>query len=255
MSVPYLRLIDLNGNTYNFDNDFWLTTDSWSVTRNIINRSYAHGGRNTADGFIEARQITIEGAIRADTLAELETKNRALQKAIIKGGYLYVSDDTVDRFILVSSGMIDSSYQGEYRNEKPITINFIAENPFWQDDAETNDISIVTGNENITVDNSGSDDMVFPVIQIDADQGEDLPSIKMTQKSDGVSIFEYNDPNFVQGDSVVIDCQAGTVKRNNNNSIEFFTVARFIRLQNVDNTIAYEGGAATITFKFRKVYL
>lgn len=255
MSVAYLRLIDVNGNIYNFDPSFWLTGDAWRPSQNIVNRSYAHGGKNTADGFLEARSITIEGALLADSLNILETKLRALNKAIRAGGYLYVTDDTVSRYIIVSNGIVDSSYQGDYRTEKPITINFLAEYPFWEDSVSTESSHVLSGDGEFTVDNSGSDEIIFPTITIEADQGADLPSIKMINKSDGSMAFEYNDPYFMQGDIVEIDCRQGTVKRNSNSTIEYFTVARFLRLQNLINTFGYEGSACTITFSFRRVYL
>jgi len=253
--VAYLRLTDANDNIYNFPPSFWITDDGSSQTQNIRNKAYAAGGRNIADGYLQARTILVEGALRADTLATLETAKRNLVKACFAGGKLSVVDDVVKRYIIVSNAMFDSSYQGDYRLEIPFPISFLAENPFWQDATEIEDINIVAGNDEFTIDNSGSDFLIYPVIEILADQGVALPGIKLTNASDGGMSCEYNDPNFVQNDLLEIDCRNGTVKRNSNSTIEFFNPARFLRLQNLVNTIRYEGNACTITFKYRKVYL
>lgn len=248
----YLSLVDENNNTYDFPFDFWITDDDFTLSSNIKNIAFGSGGRNTADNFPEARSITIEGAVRADTLAELETKKRALYNACLKGGKLYVSDDTVTRYITVSNAAFSSSYQGDYRLEKPITIDFVCEYPFWQDDTET---EAVLAGGTVTIDNSGSDFILLPIITINANQGFDLPSVTVTNESDGNMTFTYNDPNFVIGDILEVDSIDGTVKKNNNNVIVYYSPASFLRLINDTNIITYSGNDATVTVKYRKVYV
>ena len=57
------------------------------------------------------------------------------------------------------------------------------------------------------------------------------------------------------GDILRINCEEGTVKLNNGDTIENFNPGRFFRLQPGQNTIEFEGNACTIRFIFRKVYL
>lgn len=250
-----LTLTDSNDNVYTFPEDFWLEDESVASTQNIINRTYASGGKNVADGFLQARQITITGALRADTLSSLEIKRRAFMKAILKGGKLELSDDPVDRYILVEAPQFTIP-QGDYRNEIPISILFVAEDPFWVDSSLTIVEQIVSDGDTIDVDNSGSDFIVLPTIEIENDQGSNNPGIKVINESDGKMSFIYNDNNFLDGDLVIINCEEGTVKRNNNNTISnLVSPARFLRLQPVINTFSYEGADATIRFKFRKNYL
>ena len=254
MAVPYLTLTDDNNNVYTFTLDFWLTDYPLDLTKNILNRSYASGGVNVADGFPEARNITVSGELRDDSLAGLETKKRALFFACMKGGKLKVSDDSVSRYIDVRDPSFSITY-GDYRTEIKVTITFLCENPLWVDTTLTTDTEVVAGNASLTVDLTGSDFLVFPVIEIENDQAADNPAIRMTQQSDGSMVFEYNDASFVIGDTLVIDCENGTVQRNGNDSIACFDPARFFRLQPMSNTITYEGAACTVRFKYRKVYI
>ena len=88
-----------------------------------------------------------------------------------------------------------------------------------------------------------------------ADQAADVPSVSLKNLSDGGMLLGYNDPYFVIGDTLVIDCGEGTVKRNGNDTIAYLTTARFLRLQPGVNTFRYEGANCTVRVKFRKVYL
>lgn len=257
MSTPYLKLTDYSGNVYNFPPDFWITDDPFDTNKNVSNSFYAAGGRNIADGFLNPRFITIGGRIRGDTKAEFETKYRAFCRAILKGGYLEKTQDEVSRYIEVSAPDVQTSPAEGDRGDKfkDITVIFLAEKVFWKDSTQTIELDVVTGNDELTINNTGSDFIVLPIIEITADQAVAVPSIKMTNKNDGGMSFEYNDTNFDVGDVLVINCAEGTVKLNNGNTIENFNPGRFLRLQPGNNTIEYEGAAASIRFYFRKVYL
>lgn len=254
MSTPYLTLTDDLDNVYTFPTSFWLRDISWSMVKSLKKLAYASGGQNVGDQSINPRSITIEGALRADTRASLETLERSFHNAIVKGGKLKVSDDTVSRYIDVRYPTVQMSYSGDYLLEKLISVTFEAEYPFWQDTIETDDINVMVGNGNFTVDNSGSDYIVLPIITIGADQAVDVPSVRLLNLTDGSMVFEYIDVNFLIGSSLVINSKEGTVELDSNDVMENVTEARFLRLQNAVNTFSYEGNACTITVTFRKVY-
>lgn len=254
MAVANLKLTDVDGNVYNFPADFWIADDPFNVNSNISNKFYAAGGRNIADGFLTSRVITINGQIRGDTIAQYESRYRSFIQAILKGGQLEKTIDAVSRYIDVSLPDVTTG-QEEGQRYKEFSINYIAEDPFWKDSTQTIDSQVLTVDSTFYVDNTGSDFLVLPIIEIEADQGVDLPSIKMINKSDGGMEFQYNDPIFQSGDILVINCEEGTVKLNNGSRIEYFDPGRFFRLQPSNNEIEYEGNAATVKFKFRKVYL
>lgn len=46
MTIPYLSLEDIDGNTYDFPLDFWIMDESVGTNKNIVNRTYAAGGKN-----------------------------------------------------------------------------------------------------------------------------------------------------------------------------------------------------------------
>lgn len=255
MAVPYLYIEDTDGNVYNFPLEFWIYDDPLNHTRNIKNIAFSSGGKNVADGYQETRTISLQGALRADTLSELETIERNFNQAVLKGGYLYVSDDVVSRFIQVSNPQISRQYIGDYRLEKNITIDFLAEYPFWEDAALTQVSNTMTGDGTFTVDNTGSDFLVLPIIEFHADQSADVSSVRLRNLSDGGMSFTYIDSNFQNGDILIFDSFNGTVRLNNNDTIANMTEPRFLRLQNVVNTFSYEGNAVTIIVKFRKVYV
>jgi len=260
MSVPYIWLVNQAGDVYQFPPDFFIKDDGWSMISNVQHPAYGMGGRDLGDDHLEHRTILLEGAVRADTLGAQETKIRSMQKALISGGKLYVSDDPVTRFIMVSNPKVDSQYIGEYRNEKIVNVSFLALDPFWQADVETvsEHILTVTGPTTIvsfSVDNRGSDSIVYPLFLIEADQGEDIPGLRLTNFNDGGMSLEYNDPTFRQGDYLEIDSYYGTVKKNGNDSFLYFTKANFLRLQPMINNFEYEGASCTLSVIFRKVYL
>ena len=253
-----LKLTDYDGNVYNFPPDFWIRDDPFDTNKNVINSYYAAGGRNIADGFLNPRYITIGGQIRGNTSQEYETNYRSFVKAILKGGYLEKSEDVVSRYIEVKAPDVQMGPEEGTSNGiqyKEITVIFLAEDVFWKDSTETVDLNIVTGDDTLTIDNTGSDFLALPIITVNANQGVDVPGVKMVNKSDGGMEFQYNYNRFQSGDILIIDCEKGTVKLNNTDSIENFFPGRFFRLQPGENTIEYEGNACSISFTFRKVYL
>jgi len=251
-------ITDKNGTLYTFPAIFSLEKCADEINTNVTNTAYTAGGRDIADGFLLPKILTFSGNLQADTSALFEAAKRALVSACLKGGDLRFTDDVVNRYIEVKCKAIDwgvpeGPESGSIQFQE-FSITFKADKCFWKDDTETEDDNIVAGNDTLTIPTTGTDYLIKPVIQIDADQAADVPGVKLTNNSDAGMSFTYNDPNFSSGDVLVIDCATGSVMRNNNDTAEYFDGA-FLRLQPGNNTIEYEGAACTITFKFRKVYL
>jgi hypothetical protein len=413
--VTQVKLTDANGNVYTFPQSFFLGPDPVEVRSEVSELIFAHGGVQRGDGFARPRVISVEGELHSDTAAGFETAYRSMMLAVNKGGKLWLSDDTVPRYIEVSHPQVDQEWI-HFGNFKRIAIAFDAVFPLWQDTTETATVTVetldgdmidrgdcedvvspmVTGETvplavNTTgardgtqkydgiyslkvtktiaagtwglydfVDNNttsdlhgfmpgqyysfdvhiwiptgltynavsfqildnaggwvattvypaaiydawqkvtfartirsaatgavlrfafaaavainkfvyidtfhstpratlsitgGADHVVMPVVTISADQGVNVPGVLLRNLSDGGSVFEYNNPLFVAGSVLEIDCAVGTVRLNGNLATEYFVRGAFPRLQPGVNLIEYEGGAATVTFTFRKVYV
>ncbi len=252
--ISRMSIEDADGNFYVFPITFFLTGDPFQVRSSINELVYAHGGRETADRFVNSRQVTIAGELSEDSAASFETEYRAFMKAIMKGGKLKVTTDSIPRYIEVSMPSVDSEWL-HFPDYKRIDVTFNADFPFWQDEDETTYTKVVAGDDSLTVDLTGCDHIVMPLIEIDADQGANVPNVKFTNADDGGLTLQYDNPSFVIGDVLVIDSSEGTIERNGNDAIEFLVAGAFLRLQPLSNVIAYEGAACTIKVKYRKVYL
>lgn len=252
-----LVLTDEASNVYNLPGSFWIESDPVTIQKNPLNSAYAAGGKNIADEFPGIRTITINGTIQEDTEAAFETAKRSFCLAVLKGGWLTKSADVVSRRIWVDNPDIDWGVL-ESSKLQDVTITFLAEFPFWEDATETEDENILAGNDTVTITTTGTDFLIRPIIEIEADQGVDIPGTILRNIDDGNMECSYDDVTFVSGDLVEIDCKEGTVTRNGGDSKEYFCVnnpGSFLRLQPGTNDIEYEGNACTLRFKYRKLYL
>jgi len=254
MSIAYLKITNQNGFVYNFPAEFWLESGGISNNINVINKFFTAGGGNVADGFLQARTISISGILRADTPAALDTLKEAFTIACLDGGDLTISDDLKSRFITVKNPSFNYSKE-RGRLYQEISVDFLAEFPFWQDVAYTEHPETITGDTSFIVDTTGTVDLVAPIIIITSTDSGGLPGVTMRNITDGGNGFVYSDSLFQLGDVLIIDSGEGTVKLNNTNREENFNPAVWLRLQRGLNTIQYEGGGCTMVIKYRKKYL
>lgn len=249
-----ILLTDENNNVYEFPGTFWIDSGSIPNNANILNSFYAPGGKNIADGFFQSRIISLTGELRGDTQDEYETEKRAFFQACLKGGRLEINNDNVPRYIDVKIPDFEHEQeQGQLFTR--ITVTFQAEFPLWVDSVENESEHILTGNASFQVNNTGSDFLVLPRFQFEATDTGGLPSVILSNRSDGAGSFEYTDPQFQSGDILIIDSSEGTVKLNNDNRIRNFRPANFLRLQPGINIFVYQGGACSLTIFWRKVYI
>lgn len=252
-SGAYLILTDETGNAYSFPSTFWIDSGSLPNNSNILNSFYAAGGREIADGFAQARNVTISGILQGDTIADFEAKKRALNQACFKGGNLEISNDVVDRYISVK--WINFDYDQEQGQQlQRVTITFVAQFPFWVDSIENEHQEILSGDSNFSVDTTGTDFIIFPRFQFESTDTGGLPGVTLRNNSDGAARFTYSDSQFQTGDILIIDSSRGTVKLNNGDRISNFRPANFLRLQPGVNNMEYEGAGCILTVYYRRVY-
>jgi hypothetical protein len=254
-SIYNLQLTDDNANVYTFDNNFFYTEDTLDSRSSVIDLAYGNGGIEAADGMVPARRITIEGMLAEYVPAEFELACRALELACRRGGLLSVVGDQVARNIDLRGAKFSPEWK-RFAAVRTFSIEFLAAFPYWQDTAYTDDVNVLAGDDSFAVDASGSDDIMTPIITIEADQGVDVPGIKLTNLDDGGMYLEYNNALFVAGSILVIDCGLGTIAMNGNDSRQFLIQgSAYLRLQSMINNFNYEGAACTITISFKRCYL
>jgi hypothetical protein len=253
LTVSYLILTDDDGTVYNFPYEFFITNDSWATNFSVSKLLYAPGGKQVADESINPRVISIEGLLRADSPALFETARASFMAAIVKGGKLQIYNDQVSRQIDVRDAKVQSEWVN-FPQIKKYTIDFSVDWPFWEDVTPTTVTQVMGGNGYIDVPVT-SEYLLYPIIEIDADQGVNVPSVKMYNVNDGGMWFIYNDLLFLTTNVVIIDCKLGTVKKNGTDSIGNFSPPIFLRLQPGSNRLYYEGAACTIKVTYSKVYL
>ncbi len=249
-----LTLEDYNGNVYSFDGSFNIREEQFDINNQYIKLGYAPGSQNIADKMPNSRVVTVTGTLQEDTPALFETAYSALKKACLKGGYLRKQNDEIDRYIEVELSSFNPGFEQGQQFREDVSINFIAKDVFWFDTTETEDEFTVDDGDEIQVDASDSEFILYPVIEFEADQGFDLPGVLLRNNTDGGMVMIYNNSAFVQSDLLAINCKTGTVLLNSNDSISNFSEA-FLRLQPDVNNLIYEGNTCTLRVKYRKAYL
>ena len=244
--------------------DFKKTVSDWNtdIRSKLVSRERPLvDGASLDNTFLKGREISIKGVLIKSTETALRTAFETLKATLNKGKqYLYLFDDrrilaAVDRF---SWGDYPRTYNNPARCE--YSIRFKAESPYWED------VNLITHNENditdaeeghtFTVSNAGKAN-VYPVITITANATINDLTLENTadEQSDGNGLkCKYQDPAFFEGDSIVIDCAEGTVKRGDTNTIRYFSGA-FLKLLPGDNSLKYTGGNCSLKIEFRKRFL
>lgn len=240
------------------------TLDEQSMGRrlSVKNRAFQDGGVDVSDSKIKHKILPVKGALFGTTFAadRLALKNAMAWEDFklyrsISGSYTqYYNVAKISE--LKEKWIKGQNYTAAYYDFKCLLLD-----PFLYTEASTNDeITVDASPKTDTISNHASGAPVFPVITITADttissliieNESDVPD----GASDGLQ-FVYLDPNFVDTDVLIIDCQNGTVKREGVNTIRYFS-GSFLKLLAGDNTIkvtCQTDGGTTIDFDFNVRY-
>lgn len=241
-------VIDGFGNMYSLPKGFQVVGDEIRRRRNVVRMAFSHGGMDIGDGMLEPRKISISGPVYADTEGDFQ----ALLDEIL---YWLNKDDI---FIRAGSRQIKieriSGVSLRY-NERPayakVDIGLVAGQPFWVSTTERiKEFNLAGGGVfAITV---GGTAPAYPLIEIE--NNADNTNIILTNETDNRQ-FQIQDPQALAGTKITIDCEAGTVYRDDTNILHFLS-GRFLRLlPNRENSIHYQGANAVLRFKYREAYL
>lgn len=261
--------LEKNGQIYELPPLSRIKSLGFSIRNKDEARAFSHGVIETGDDMVDKRQIDLEMMLVGISQADHDQQLDELLKNLYRNDQrLFVRDD---RYLkLKTLTKVQHEYITGYNSVRSkITATFKAADPFFYDLTDNTfqyactDITPPTfiASYQITeethtpytfvVTNYGTAD-TLPTITINATAN--CPDITLTNLTDNNRSFRYADVQLVAGQSVVIDCQQGTVYRNGMNGLNSFA-GSFLRLLPGDNQITYSGGNCTITIAYPKRWL
>jgi phage-related protein len=250
--MELLKLVDSDLNEYNFDETFGVSSDPFTPRSSESERAYSHGVKDTSDGKIDKRIITVIGQVYGETVSQYRTNLEALYAALYKQDQkLY---KTSSRYINVKKAIVTNSLeQNNFPRLSNVSIQFICEDPFWYSPEISEDTESISETPHEWNVSNGGDIEVYPIITI-TNSGS-YASLSLKNKTDGNSLFTYDDSNLESGASVVIDCNEGTVYLSTTNTIRYLS-GSFLRLLKGINTLELTGlDNASVKIEFYWRYL
>jgi len=256
-----LILTDQNSNVfYTFPGDFDLHTwndRDFSSRSKILDRFGIHGGTEVSDRGIKPRKVRVQGAYHAASQAALKTFLDDLTKALHNNGNPY-------RFSWESGYYINVSHVSRFRSKRfkqglayksvEIDIELECPDPFWYSTSDDSPgaVSITASPQSIVFTNNGN---VPSPLRIQCDPTAAWADFTIKNETDSDNLCRYTDPLLGDGDKLIIDAKDGTVERNSENTIRYFSGA-FLRVLPGDNTIVYTGPTGgTITLSAPRRFL
>ena len=199
-------------------------------------------GAYIEEGDLKPIVVTVRGDLVADTASELRTLVDTFLGAINNGKQAFRIFD--DRYITAQK----RSYSGDLKAALLLfnyVLSFVAETPFWIEDAASTNEEIISATPttyNITI---GGNAHVNPIITIAADQGVDVTNVVLENVTAGTSMVYTG--TISSGESLVIDTSLFTIKNNAVDDPDNFG-GDFLQLLAGTNSIKYTGLNCTITF-------
>lgn len=234
------------GDQYELPDTLVLEADDSDERWREVERAWQHGSVLYGEE-VEPRDIVVSGLVSAATGAAMQTLVRDIREAARRADQRLRCEAA--SYLNVSRlRRMDVRWEPETgRSLAQVRLVWRAADPFWYATTEASQTDSMAGDGNITVD-TGTDATVamHPIIVITAPAAASVPSVRMTNQTDDSQVLLYEDLDLENGASVSIDCEAGTVTRGTTNTIRYMT-GGWLRLLPGSNTIAYEGGACTIT--------
>ncbi len=255
----YRLKIEKGSSIYWLPITFTIENNDWHVRENKVSYAFSHGGTDISDQKIEGRIITLRGFVyvtnnnRADFLAVLDEFQRNLYQRDYKL-YLDLYYLNITKCISVNIDYI----KGQNYNQTEVKAELYAGDPFWYHSVpDIINYTSVSDNSIGTIENGGSVE-AYPIIYITANQV--LPFLQIQNTSDvpeganeGLK-FTFISNSFQTGNTLVVDCQEGTVKIGETNNIRYFSGA-FLKLLSGFNNLKFSlspGCTVNVQIKFTK---
>jgi len=237
-----------DADSWQLPSEFHLTNLDFRRRLKISPKAHADGAADISDQKIEPRYLSLEGLLSAENDSEYDNKwNELILKISQKDFYLRDGDWQI--LIHRTRDVKQSFDPGLRKRLSEIEIEFVALDPFWyHKDLSYEEQSCSSPPTEFTVTNDGNY-MVYPVIKITANANN--PSMSVKNKSDNNILFSYSDGGFTTGKQLIVNCKEGIVQLDEVDTIRYFD-GQFLKLLAGNNTIEYDGAAATIRFEWHK---
>lgn len=228
-----------------------ITGLDFSVRNKDTPKAFQHGGLPVGDGKIDSRTIDVEIIVDAASQADYRLVTDEIKRRLYQENQkLYITDD---RYLNIA-GLLkwkEKFFPGYYLVQGTITATLQALDPFFYSPVPSSvTVAADTSPKTFTVNNPGNVDTPVKVTIAALDA---CVNISLKNKSDERA-FIYQDVQFVEGKSLVVDCVDGTAARDGDNVLNNLS-GSFLRLIRGTNTFEYTGGLATITIDFTTRWL
>lgn len=229
--------------TWTLPDNAWIKGLEADIRTKQTARSNQHGKIETGDGKIDGRVLELTIFVDEVSAAAYHAAVDAIKAKLYRNDQqLYVS--LTNRYINLArlDKIKDEMEVGFAFRRAFIVASFRCNDPFWYSTTEATQAATMSTNpQSITVNNTGNVDTPA-VISVTAATA--VPTLKIKNLTDGREMT-YSDPNLTGGAVVVFDSAAGTVKRDETNTINNFG-GTFMQLQPGSNQLTVESAACSI---------
>jgi hypothetical protein len=229
----------------------------------LKDRAFQDGVVDTSDGKLKNNVLTLNGALYGASFVLQQLIIRTIAASWNDFKLYRSASGSYDYYYNIKKvlSMEENWIEGQDYDAANYELKLLVTDPYVYKHTATSDtITVDSSPKTDTVSNDANGAPVYPVITVTADTTissltvENLSDVP-EGASDGLQ-FTYLDPNFVNTDELIIDCQNGTVEREGTNTIRYFS-GNFIRLLTGNNSIkvtCQTSGATTVKFDFNERY-
>lgn len=198
----------------------------------------------------DARDITVTGDIwSADTVTQRTLLSTIAQQAARPNLCLAIEGDRYVNLARLKK-FERKHHKLTRRSLTTATLTWRLADPYWYATTWAQQAFALSGNGSITVNvDSTIYRDVSPVIQITAPGSGSVPSVTLTNTTDGGRFMSYSDLNLASGAIATLDCRTAQATRGGSNGIRY-VAGWWLRLLPGANVIQYAGAACTLTFTF-----
>lgn len=261
MSIPVVyvaaasqrpAIVDADGNVFYLPKTFNVRSEPAAKKMGLMDVAFSHGARDVSDGKFGVRIVEVGGKIWASTDVAFNVAWDALAMQIVKEDFYLQDRGRQIKIHKVQDIQIKDPTNVNYRYVE-VVLQFLALDPFWYAvDGKTKLFAISSSPAPVSFDVGGNIE-VYPVIIVECLANN--PNFSIKNVTDLNRMLTIQDAGALSGQTVVVDCAAGTVTRGGVDKIATAS-GQFLRLLGGrQNQLTYTGAACNLTFQFKERWL